>query len=1409
MPESQARDRLVHQSLRVSKILCSATMLTSLVTAVGWIGGVPVLTQAHPSLPVMHPNTALGLLMSALAILWTGERATGQWRASLAALLASAVLLLGLLTLGEYTFGWNIGIDTILLPNGAALDAPFPGRPSPQSSFNFALLGAAIVWCNLGWRPFLPAQVAAIAAGANAILAVTGYAFGAGIFFGFPLDMRTAGMAVHTAIAFILLVVAFFCARPHDGMMTLIIGDTRAGAMTTRILLAGIVAPSLVGALARIGVVFGWYEGSVEVSLFALAMIALILLTTWQAARQSEREELSARAAAETVGRANQELRRAVEERQIFAAFIENSPDFIGIADAHGKPTYLNPGGRRMVGLAPDHPVDRTAMLDYYAPEQRSLASKVIIKSMVDRGQWQGETYFRNWETQQAIPVSDTHFLIRDPASHQILGMGTITRDISEIKRAREELDASRRRLEHANDELRRMNEKAKELDRFKTQLFANISHELRTPLMLILGPIETHLGSRRELDTDLRQDLEIVRRNARTLLRHVNDLLDVARLQAGRLKPDYVEEDAAALVRFVAALFSALSREKRIDFSVQTPATLPVQVDVDKLQRILLNLVSNAFKFTPPGGRVRISLRDADGRMVVEVGDSGPGIPEEKRQEVFEPFRQLERGSTRPGGTGLGLSIVKDFTSLLGGTISIADASEGGALFVLDFPKMAPQGISVRSGAGERTDVRDAEQMVATLRDRRPPETTAAGAAATGEEGLVLVVEDHHDMSRFVKETLEARGFRVAVAFDGRDGYEMAVGLRPDLVLTDVMLPAMSGDELLRALRQRADLDSMPIVVLTARADQAFHVRLLREGAQDYLEKPFAVEELVARVKNLVDRKRADDRSSRLRQQVEAVARASMSVSEAIAGLPETSVRAVLGILALNAQNMTSAEFVAAGLGDDPSRPFDPWVTAGTAPELAERIGHGPRPIGVLGLVAREDKTIRTRDLRELPEYRGLPLQHPVMTSFLGVPIRYRGQSVGSLYLTNKRTHPEFTDQDQRVVEMLADRAGGAIETAKLFAAEGVKRAWLQAVIDQMPEAIVLMDAEGRITLQNRSMCSLGAGPSQQRDRFGNPLTIDLRRPSGEPLLPDELPIVRAIVDRATTQGHEFVARRTDGGLVPLLVNAAPILGKHGELAGATMVCQDVSTLKELEHLREEWASVVAHDLQQPIAVIALRSDLLLRQDLTPQQAAEVHQVRAAAKRLSRMVNDLMDASQLETKRLRVAPKRLDVGQLVRDVVGRIPEAATRTEIGTPANWRLFVKGDAQRLEQVMTNLLSNALKYSTPDTSIRIDVRENKIDAAVQVSIANRGPGIPSHELPKIFERFVRLSAARRSGTRGSGLGLYIAKGLIEAHGGRIWAESVPGETTTFHFTIPLDGPPVPIGAPASPDAALHAGN
>jgi signal transduction histidine kinase len=303
--------------------------------------------------------------------------------------------------------------------------------------------------------------------------------------------------------------------------------------------------------------------------------------------------------------------------------------------------------------------------------------------------------------------------------------------------------------------------------------------------------------------------------------------------------------------------------------------------------------------------------------------------------------------------------------------------------------------------------------------------------------------------------------------------------------------------------------------------------------------------------------------------------------------------------------------------------------------------------------------------------------------------------------------------------------------------------------------------------------------------------VTLDLRDPLGQPLHVDEYPLVSALVNGEVTGGRELVARGKDDQLVPLLVSAAPILTPDGARAGAAMVLQDISAIKQLERTREEWASIVAHDLRQPMSVISLRSALMLRGPLNEKQREDVRQIRSAVDRLSRMASDLMDAALLESHRIQVRLQRLDLAQFLRDVVKRVPRAERRTKVETPTDCRVFVKGDAHRLEQVMVNLLVNAVKYGTPDADILLGL--TCADGQAEVVVASRGPGIPPDELPLVFERFVRSRAAHAHGTKGLGLGLYIAKGLIQAHGGTLWAESVPNDVTRFHISIPLDGPVV----------------
>ena len=394
----------------------------------------------------------------------------------------------------------------------------------------------------------------------------------------------------------------------------------------------------------------------------------------------------------------------------------------------------------------------------------------------------------------------------------------------AEIFARAQHLQDVNRQLRTANAELAerafertQLYDRLQRIDELKTKFFANVSHELRTPLTLILGPVEQMLA-RAGIPDAWTAPLQVIQRNARTLLRHVNDLLDIARFDAGRLQPHYVAVDAARLVRDAAANVEAAAAERGIVFDVATPPSLEAELDPDKIIRVVLNLLSNALKFTPPGGQVTCRLaartrRDASWIRIV-VRDTGPGIPAELRDAVFERFFQVEETTTRRfQGTGLGLAIVKDFVELHGGRVSLRDARGGGAAFMIDLPRLAPHGVAVAADAlAEQTGA-----AVAAHAPDLPPVVAAAvepAAAATAERPTVLVIEDNADMSRYIAAALGS-DYVVKTAADGRAGLDLAVQEPPDLIVTDVMMPEMSGADVLKILRQRPEFSSIPVLVL------------------------------------------------------------------------------------------------------------------------------------------------------------------------------------------------------------------------------------------------------------------------------------------------------------------------------------------------------------------------------------------------------------------------------------------------------------------------------------------------------------------------------------------------------------------------------------------------------------------
>jgi signal transduction histidine kinase len=519
-------------------------------------------------------------------------------------------------------------------------------------------------------------------------------------------------------------------------------------------------------------------------------------------------------------------------------------------------------------------------------------------------------------------------------------------------------------------------------------------------------------------------------------------------------------------------------------------------------------------------------------------------------------------------------------------------------------------------------------------------------------------------------------------------------------------------------------------------------------------------------------------------------------TITDVLTHTPGDCARIVLQTIVLQAQSLTGSELAAAGIDGDATRPFRIWAHVGMPPEQVEQIGRSPRAVGLLALIGHENHTVRVRDVRQHADYRGLPPHHPPITSFLAVPIRFRGDVAGCLCLGNKQAGGEFTVEDQQMAEMLAARATGAFDSAPVDEGEADAWQWLRTVLGQMPEGVLVVDRQGEAVTHNEALGSFMRAKTIGKGRL-DPHTIEMSRPSGERLPSDELPIMRAVRNSEVTIGRELVACGPDDRSVPLLVSAAPMLTNAGACDGAVMICQDVSTVRKLQRVREEWTSIVAHELRQPISVVTLRTSLLLRSQLSSEQRDSVEQIARSIHSLGRMVADLMDASLLESDRLRVTLTRVDLGQLLADVVRRTPLGSSRMRMHAPEDACLFVRGDAQRLEQVIANLLSNAVKYAPPETDVAVDLGVAAGQAHIRVT--NVGEPIPQDELPFIFNRFARTRAAGASGVLGLGLGLYIARGLVSAHHGRIWAESSPTDGTTFHVTFPLDGPPVFIEPPA----------
>ena len=407
---------------------------------------------------------------------------------------------------------------------------------------------------------------------------------------------------------------------------------------------------------------------------------------------------------------------------------------------------------------------------------------------------------------------------------------------------------------------------KIQELDQLKSRFFANISHEFRTPLTLLLGPIEKRLTTAN--DHGDKTELASMHRNASRLLALVNQLLDLSRLETGTLKLKCVQADLYKALLSISSQFSSIADSKGIHFEVIAIQKAMLFFDRDKLEKIITNLLFNAFKFTPIGGSIMLTINQHEpngnfknGYVEIVIADTGIGIEGEHFSKIFDRFYQVDMSSTRTyEGSGIGLSLTKELIDLHHGSISVTSATGEGSVFTVKLPlgdsHLKPEEM-------EPGEMEQPIQKTNGFVDLDVPEEMAV--ENTGQAlPRILLVEDNADLRHYLRESLQHQ-FNLLEAEDGEKGIGMAIQEIPDLIITDLMMPKANGLQLCQQLKEDEKTSHIPIILLTAKVDIETKLQSYRQGADDYISKPFQMEELQVRLENLLaNRKRIQEKFAR-----------------------------------------------------------------------------------------------------------------------------------------------------------------------------------------------------------------------------------------------------------------------------------------------------------------------------------------------------------------------------------------------------------------------------------------------------------------------------------------------------------------------------------------------------------------
>jgi PAS domain S-box-containing protein len=638
------------------------------------------------------------------------------------------------------------------------------------------------------------------------------------------------------------------------------------------------------------------------------------------------------------------------------------------------------------------------------------------------------------------------------------------------------------------------------------------------------------------------------------------------------------------------------------------------------------------------------------------------------------------------------------------------------------------------------------------------------SAADADAEPVRLLLVEDNQDDLFLTRRAFRAAAPHVTLesARSGQEAIEKTAKSQYDVVVVDYQLPDLSGMDVLFSLVEQ----DIPVIMVTGQGDERVAVQALKSGAADYLVKDVGyLRRLPQAVLGAVERSRLSRENRKLIAQTARQA----SLLEAVLDTDPAAVAVFRGRdLRLELINPTLRNLV---------------------PGLVESEVLGK----TLDDLFSEYYTSEMRAMIDNVFSTGTPYH----TDDIGFPSRYGGERYFKIHLMPlNASAPEVERGVAAIMWETTEGVQARKRIEELAQQAAAQRDWLQGVIDQMPEGVHIATApEANLLLVNRAAAEiLGPHPVADLSREDVPVVYGLFELDGSRPAVEDLPLQRALWRGETTIGKELRHVRANGTEVDLLVNSAPLYDANGKIMAGVSVFQDITRLKDLDRMKDEFLSISSHELRTPLTNLHAAAQLLLkraRQNSYPQpQVALIATIVQQAERMTRLIEELLDVSRLQSGRLHIQPAPFDLVALVREVVEHSRLSNSQYTIELRAKGQMWVEADRDRIAQVLGNLLDNAVKYSGQSNGGKIEVSVEKLadKQVARIQVSDDGLGFDPRQSEQLFERFSRLGGVAHH-SRGMGLGLFISRQLIAAHGGTISASSPgPGLGATFTVELPL---------------------